>query len=104
MEQNDIKVEIIFPQFYIERSLKTMSRYAGAIAHLCKGAAMLGEDETEFLIFGMTVMQVTTAEEAMEKFGVKMTHDNGWTSNGKRWTYFYADVRELKKRMGLEEL
>lgn len=94
----DIQVEIIFPEKYVEYNLKTMSKYTSAIAHLCKAIAILGEDEIEFEIEGMTVMQVYAVEDIMRKFGIEMTHDHrvGHTT-------FYADVTGLRKLMEGEE-
>lgn len=88
----DIKVEIIFPEKYVQRNLETMSKYASAVAHLCKGGAILGEDEIEFTVEGMTVLQVYTVEKAMKKFGIELTHDHSLNE-----TVFYADVSGLRK-------
>lgn len=90
----DIKVEIIFPKKYVEYNLKTMSKYASAIAHLCKAGASLGEDEIEFAVEGMTVLQVYTIEKAMKKFGIEMIHEHGFNK-----TVFYADVSGLREML-----
>ena len=95
--EDDVTVEIIFPTEYVKHNLATMKKYSAAAAFYCRAAATLGEDETEFLMFGMTVMQVYTLEEAMTQFGIEMTHDHGFTKDGRSWTYFYADVRGLRK-------
>jgi hypothetical protein len=94
----DIQVEIIFPEKYVEHNIKTMPKYASAIAHLCKAGAILGEDEIEFAVEGMTVLQVYTVEKAMQKFGIEMTHDHSPIE-----TVFYADVSGLKKMLEGEE-
>ena len=94
---DDVTVEIIYPQAYVELCLSTMKKYSSAAAFYCRAAATLGEDETEFLMFDMTIMQVYTLEMAMREFGIEMTHDHGHTKDGRSWTYFYADVRGLKK-------
>ena len=94
----DIQVEIIFPEKYVEYNLKTMPKYASAIAHLCKAGAILGEDEIEFAVEGMTVLQVYTVEKAMKKFGIEMTHDHSPIE-----TVFYADVSGLRKILEGEE-
>ena len=96
---DEVEVEIIYPPAYVEYSLKTIRQYASGISHLCKGAAILGDDETEFLVFDMLMMQVLTIEEAMRCFGIELTHDCGKLSDGRRWTYFYADLRGLKEKM-----
>lgn len=93
---DDVTVEIIFPAEYIKYNMSTIRKFTQGIATLCKGAAILGEDETEFLVWDMTVLQVGAVEEAMKHFGIKMTHDHGCTTDGRTWTYFYADVRGLK--------
>ena len=93
----DVTVEIIFPAEYIKYNMSTIRKFTQGIATLCKGAAILGEDETEFLVWDMTVLQVSAVEEAMKHFGIEMTHDHGCTKDGRSWTYFYADVRGLKE-------
>lgn len=97
--EDEVKVEIIYPEAYVEYSLKTIRQYASGISHLCKGAAILGDDDTEFLVCDMTVLQVITIEEIMRHFGIEMEHDMGKLSDGTRWAYFYCDVRELRKRL-----
>ena len=100
---DEVEVEIVYPSAYVEYSLKTIRQYASGISHLCKGAAILGDDETEFLVYGMTVLQIITIEEIMRRFGIEMEHDMGKLSDGTRWTYFYCDIRELRKRLKNEE-
>ena len=94
---DDVTVEIIYPPEYVKYCISTMRKFTQGIATLCKGAAILGEDETEFLVWDMTVLQVGAVEEAMKHFGIEMTHDHGRTIDGRSWTYFYADVSGLKK-------
>ena len=96
---DDVEVEIIYPREYVEYSMSTIRKYSRGISYLCKGAAVLGEDDTEFLVFGITVLQTSIVEEVFRKFGVEMTHEHGTLPDGTRWTYFYADLRELRKRM-----
>jgi hypothetical protein len=95
---DEVEVEIIYPPEYIEACMSTIRKYARGIACLCKGAATLGEDETEFLVWDMLIVQVITIEETMRQFGIEMTHESG-KINGRRWTYFYADLTELRERM-----
>jgi hypothetical protein len=97
--EDDVKVEIIYPRRYVEQSMATIRKYSRGIACLCKGAAVLEEDDTEFLVFGINVLQTSIIEETFKRFGVEMEHEHGRLSDGTRWTYFYADVRELRKRM-----
>ena len=94
-----VEVEIIYPREYVEYSMNTIRKYSRGISYLCKGAAVLGEDDTEFLVWGITVLQTSIIEEVFRKFGVEMTHEHGTLPSGNRWTYFYADLRELRKRM-----
>lgn len=96
---DDVKVEIIYPPEYVEYCMKTIRQYASGISHLCKGAAILGDDDTEILVYGMTVLQVITIEEIMSHFGIEMEHENGRLSDGTRWTYFYCDLRKFRERM-----
>ena len=99
---DDVKVEIIYPREYVEYSMSTIRKYSRGISYLCKGAAVLGDDDTEFLVFGITVLQTSILEEVFRKFGVELQHEHGMASDGARWTYFYADLRGLLKRMNEE--
>lgn len=96
---DDVTVEIIYPREYVEYSMSTTRKYSRGISYLCKGAAVLGEDDTEFLVYGVTVLQTSILEEVFRKFGVEMEHEHGMLPDGTRWTYFYADLRGLRKRM-----
>lgn len=102
--EDDVTVEIIYPAEYVEYCASTIRRFARGIAYLCKGAVLLGEDETEFLVFDMMVVQVVTIEEAMKQFGIELTHEMGTTDSGKRWAYFYADLKGLHKKMESGEI
>ena len=94
---DNFNVEIIYPHAYVERCRATMRKYTRGIASLLKGAATLGEDETEFMVWDMTVLQVRIIEETMRAFGVEMTHDFGLCEDGHSWTYFYADISKLRE-------
>lgn len=96
---DEVEVEFIYPKAYVEHNISTMRRYAAGISNICKGYALLGETETEFLVFGMTVVQVITLEETMRRFGINLEHENGKLSDGTRFTYFYADLQDLIKKM-----
>lgn len=100
MDDENVEVEFIYPQFYADACINTMSKFAGAIASYCRAAALLGETETEFHIFDMLVPQVLMIEEIFEKeYGVKMTHDIFRVPDGRWATYFYADVSGLIQKM-----
>ena len=96
---DNVEVEIIYPREYVEYCMKTIRKYSRGMAYLCKGAAVLEDEDTEFLVWGITVLQTSILEEVFRKFGVEMEHDHGRLSDGTRWTYFYADLRGLKERM-----
>lgn len=100
--EDDVTVEIIYPREYVEYCTKTMRKYSRGIACLCKGAAVLGDDDTEFLVYGITVLQTCIIEEIFKRFGVELTHEHGTLPSGTRWTYFYADLRGLRERMNEE--
>ena len=103
MSSDDIKVEIILPQFYVDYSHATMKKYSAAIALLCKASAVLGEDDTEFVINGMTLVQVQAIEEAMKTFGIELMHiDHKVDTNCKTSTWFCADVSGLRELMNNE--
>jgi hypothetical protein len=96
---DDVTVEIIYPREYVEYSMSTVHKYSRGIAHLCKGAAVLGDDNTEFLVYGITVLQTSVIEKVFRRFGVELTHEHGTLPSGTRWTYFYADLSGLKERL-----
>ena len=95
--EDDIQVDIIFPEIYVAYNTTTMSTYASAISHLCKAAALLRQNETEFTIPGMTILQVISIENVMSKFGVQMAHEHFVEPDGTRYTKFLADVRGLQQ-------
>lgn len=95
--EDDIQVDIIFPEIYVAYNTTTMSTYASAISHLCKAAALLRQNETEFTIPGMTILQVISIENVMSKFGVQMAHEHIIEPDGTRYTKFLADVRGLQQ-------
>ena len=103
-EDDEFTVEIRLPKEYVDYNIQGMKKYAAGISHLCKGAAILGDDETEFLVYDMTMMQVVSIEETMKLFGIEMTHECGKLPNGTRWVYFYADLRGLKEKMESGEI
>lgn len=97
--EDEVVVDVIFPKEYIDYNMSTIKRYSSGISHLCKGAVLLGEEDTEFLVYGMTILQIITLEEALLEFGIKLTHEVGMLPDGTRWAYFYADLSELKELM-----
>lgn len=99
--EDEVEVEIIYPQFYADYNTSTIKKYSAAIANLCKGAALLGEDEAEFDVRGITVLQVITIEQAMRAFYVEMAHEFKRDEEG-TYVHFYADISRLK--MLLEEM
>ena len=96
---DEVEVEIIYPKAYVDHNVSTMRRYAAGISNICKGYALLGESDAEFLVFGMTVVQVVSIEEVMKQFGILLEHESGRLPDGTRWTYFYADLTGLKNIM-----
>lgn len=100
--EDDVTVEIIYPREYVEQCMSTIRKYSRGISYLCKGAAVLGKEYTEFLVWGINVLQTSILEEVFKKFGVEMEHEHGKLPDGKRWTYFYADLHGLKERMTKE--
>ena len=90
-------VEIIYPKSYVDYNFSTIQRYPSGIASILKGHAMFGNEEVEFIVRGMTLLQVNTVEEAMRYFGVEMMHEHKVLPDGARETYFYADLHGLIK-------
>lgn len=93
---DEVEVEIIFPKFYVDYCMRTIKKFSSAAACYCKGAAILGEDETEFYIKGITVLQSRLLKEAMAQFGVELEYEVWEQEN---LVLFYADVQGLKRRM-----
>ena len=102
--EDEVEVEFIYPQSYIDYNMSTIRKYSAGIANICKGYAILGETETEFMVFGMTVLQIVSIETIMKQFGIELAHDHGHLPNGERWTYFYADLHGLIEKMRSGEL
>ena len=96
---DEVDVEIIYPRAYVDYNMSTIKKYASGISHLCKGAAVMGEDETDFIIWGITVLQTTILEEALRRFGIELEHEHGKLTTGERYTWFYADIRRLKEML-----
>ena len=96
---DDVKVEIIYPRKYVEYCLRTIRKYASGISLLCKGAVVLGDETTEFLVYDMTILQVKVLVQIMRQFGIEMEYDYGKLTNGTRWVYFYCDLQGLKEKM-----
>ena len=100
MDDENIEVEFIYPQFYADACINTMSKFAGAIASYCRAAALTEQEYVEFSVPGMLVPQVLMIEEIFDKeYGVKMTHDIFRVPDGRWATYFYADVSGLIQKM-----
>lgn len=95
---DDIKVEIIFPEKYVENNVKTMKKFSAAAAHYCKAAALLGENMTIFTLSGISVLQTYSLEEALKVYGVEMIHEL-YRMDGKTCACFFADVRGLKEKL-----
>jgi hypothetical protein len=95
---DDIKVEIIFPEKYLEDNVKTMKKFSAAAAHYCKAAALLGENMTIFTLSGISVLQTYSLEEALKVYGVEMIHEL-YRMDGKTCACFFADVRGLKEKL-----
>ena len=100
---DDVTIEIIYPKEYVEYNMATTKKFSAAVAYYCKAAALLEEDETEFLVGGMTVLQVYIIEEAMKRFGIQMEHEITRV-DGVNYVHFYADVRGLQKKLEEGEL
>ena len=100
----EVEVEIIYPDFYIDHNLSTMRRYAAGISNICKGYALLGEENCEILVWGMATVQVITLETMLKDFGIEMEHDMGKLQDGTSWTYFYCDLRGLKEMYEGEDI
>lgn len=96
---DNVEVEIIYPQAYMDYNMSTIRKYSAAISNICKGYAQSGEDYAEFHLYGMTIVQVVSIETIMKQFGIKLEHEHEVLFDGERRTYFYADLRELRKRL-----
>jgi hypothetical protein len=97
--EDDVEVEIIYPQTYIDYNMSTIRKYSAAISNICKGYAQSGEDYAEFHLYGMTIVQVISIEIIMKQFGIELAHEHKVLFDGERCTHFYADLRGLRKRM-----
>lgn len=101
--EDDVQVEVAYPVRYAKRNLNTIGKYSASIAMSCKAAALLEEGTTGFLVTGMTIAQIYAVEEAMKKFGVKLTHSVRRIDDV-NYVYFCADVREMQEKMKRGEM
>ena len=100
MDDENVEVEFIYPQFYADACINTMSKFAGAIASYCRAAALLEQEYVEFSVPGMLVPQVLMIEEIFEKqYGVHLVHEIHRASSGQWITRFCADVSGLIQKM-----
>lgn len=97
--EDEVTVEIIYPDKYVQYNCATMREYIAIICSKCQDAALLGEDEVEFFVLDMTIVQVYVAKEKLLDYGIKLQFENGMLKNGRRWTYFHADVRGMWEKI-----
>lgn len=96
--EDEVKVEIIYPENYVQYNISTMQKFAQAAMCRCKAAALLEKDEEEFMLHGITVLQMYSLESILKKYGIILTHE--WIEiNGESQPYFYADVTRLRERL-----
>ena len=69
---------------------------------MCKAAAILEEDDTEFLFSDISVMQAYTLREVLSRYKIELEFDL-FRANGITYGYFYADVRGLQELLKQEE-
>lgn len=100
---DDVEVEIIYPKEYVDYCTNTMRRYAAGISNICKGYALLGEENCEILVWGMATVQVITLETMLKEFGIEMEHEFGKVGKD-RWVYLYCDLCGLIEKMKEGEL
>ena len=93
---DDIKVEIRFPLSYVERNTATMKKFSSAAALMCKAAAILKEDDTEFLFTDISVLQAYALKDVLSRYNIELEFDL-FRANGITYAYFYADVRGLQE-------
>ena len=99
---DDIKVEIIYPEPYVKKITSTIGKFSQAVALLCKAAAILGEDKTSFRLKDISVLQVHVLERVYRKFGVVIEHELERV-DGQTIAYIFADVSEFRRRMEEEK-
>jgi hypothetical protein len=79
-----------------------MKKFSSAAALMCKAAAILGEDDTEFLFSNISVMQAYTLRDVLSRYNIELEFDL-FRANGTTFGYFYADVRGLQELLKQEE-
>ena len=99
---DEVKVEIRFPLAYVEHDTATMKKFSSAAALTCKAAAILEEDDTEFLFSNISVMQAYALKEVLGRYNIELEFDL-FRANGITFGYFYADVRGLQELLKQEE-
>lgn len=96
---DEVEVEFIYPEKYVEYNLSTIKTYASGIAHICKGSALLGNLSEEFLAWDMTVLQALMIVKAMKSFGIELCYCAGQTKEKRQYIYFFADLEGLRERL-----
>ena len=99
MNEDEIRVEMIYPRSYVEYNIATMQAFTKAAALHCQAAATIGQEIVEFELPGITVAQIGPLEKAMKIFRVEMVHDY---VGPRRIPHFVCDVRglmELQREM-----
>lgn len=99
---DDVKVEIIYPEPYVKKITSTIGKFSQAVAFLCKAVAILGEDKTSFRLKDISVLQVHVLERVFRKYGVIIEYELERV-DGQTVAYIFADVSELRRRMEEEE-
>jgi hypothetical protein len=96
---DEVEVEIIYPSFYVNYAVETMSRFSEAASLHCKAAALLGKDSVKFTIPGITIIQCVSLKEVLAQFGVKMKYKRVGEKDGVKLTRFECDISELRRKM-----
>ena len=92
----DIKVEIIWPQEYVDKNLSTMGKFTSAVLLLCRAAVVLGQEEYAFVLEDISVVQIYALTETVKKYGIELEHII-YREDGMTCADFYANVRGFRK-------
>lgn len=92
--ENFSKIELRFPQEYIEFCHKTMTMFGAKASEYCKEAIAQDEPEIVFTMPYIKVIQALTIEKVLEDFGALVERE--WiVKNGRRCCRFRVDVSNM---------
>lgn len=93
--EEEIKVEILYPKEYTSQSLLTMKQWSAMVMHICQYAKLRNQDQINFVLVGLTVLQVYALKQSMLYYGISLIHQIKRVNN-LNFVWFNANLTNLK--------